>query len=230
MRRLPVLSVCAILFSVSAHASPITYTVGGTMSIVHPGLSPFVVMGSNLTWSFTIDSDAPDLLPLDPAIGKYALGSSSWLAGSLTGTATGGSIEFTDNLPVVGDSIGLDGSGMTFSSAAGFTPTRLHLILWNQTNTAFDSDDPPTNLDISMFNVSGLGMAFDGFPLGGDFGDLSVFGPLEFVAATPAPEVPKLATLLLLGSSLVASYRRLGSRPGAQNAKWSIRRLRHRNG
>ena len=199
MRRLTLICFCISVFPTLCHATPITYVFGGTLSIVNAGLSPFVEFGDSMTWSFTIDSEATDLLPLDPAVGLYALGTSAWTAGSLAGTATGGSIRFTNEPPFVGDSIGVDVSGMTFSPSGGFTPTTIHLILQNFPGGAFGSDEPPINLDINQFQSTGMGMAFEGFEL--DFlNGLSVLAPVEVATATPAVPVPEPTSLLLLGT------------------------------
>ena len=203
--RLLILMLCVVVCPSVAYTAPITYTFGTHLSIVHSGLAPSVVMGSLMTWSFTIDSEDPDQLPLDPIAGSYALGNSFWTAGSLSGTSTGGFILFTNQPAFVGDSISVDVSGMTFSSSGGFTPTGIHLILQSPSGIAFDSTLPPTSLDVSLFTVTGMGMAFEGFPLLEN--RLSVLGPVETATATPGTVVPEPASLLLFttgGLGLIA--------------------------
>jgi hypothetical protein len=205
MRRLTLICFCISVFPTLCHAAPITYVFGGTLTIVNEALSPFVQFGDSMTWSFTIDSDAADLLPADSDVGLYALGTSAWTAGSLAGTATGGSIRFTNKPPFVGDSIGVDVSGMTFSPSGGFIPTTIHLILNNFPGDAFSSDEPPISLDIDQFGQTGIGMAFEGYELG-FLNGLSMLAPVEF--AKPAVPEPTLPLLLGAGAlGLVARAR-----------------------
>ena len=196
MRRLILMLLWATLSPSVGYAGPITYEFGTTLTITNVNLSPFVDFGSAMTWSFTIDSDAPDLLPLDPAVGSYALGTSYWSAGSLTGTATGGSILFKNDIGGV-DSILVDTSGMTFSPSQGFLPTQMFLILQSYVN-ALSSTAPPTSLDINLFSTTGMGMAFQGYELDWLNG-LSVLGPVEVATATPSA-VPEPTSFLLLGT------------------------------
>jgi hypothetical protein len=200
MRLILAVSFCVTFVPSLGYAAPITYDFGTHLSIVNAGLSPFVESGSAMTWSFTIDSDATDLLPLDPAVGSYALGTSYWSAGSLTGTATGGSIQFSNDGGGV-DSIFVDASGMTFSSSQGFTPTLIHLILQGVV-TALSSTELPTNLDINLFHTTGMGMAFEGYPLDWLAG-LSVLGPVEVAMATPGT-IPEPTSLLLVCAGVAA--------------------------
>lgn len=64
-----------LLLGAAAHAAPYVFNLTGTASYAN-GTTPFAI-GDTFTAQFTIDTEATDALPGDPAVGSYLLNTPS---------------------------------------------------------------------------------------------------------------------------------------------------------
>jgi hypothetical protein len=193
-----------------AVASPITVTFTGTVTSFDPDPFGGLVLPMAVSGSYTFDPATPPrdtlfpdqrvydaLLSLTVNLGSYG----PWTSTAPleiqidNGTATNGLIDRYAVVSRASDGLHLGPGG---TGIPGYQILSFAFALFDTTNNnPFDSPDLPTNVDLSKFGASFLGL---NFVIDEDPAVNGVVTSLNFPAAT----VPEPTSMLLLGSGVAA--------------------------
>lgn len=191
----------------AAHAAPVTYQFGGTLTLVDPALSAEIFNGTLFQGSFTFDSATVDSDP-NPTRGVYAPGPAfSLVVGGLSYSRNSGSpgsvMVENEFFPSVDRFSVSAGNNITGPQILGYAATGIFLFLDDYSGTALNSDglllSPP---NLGDFDIARFQMGFRGFRDDLFMQLAQIAGSLTYLREERITNIPEPASLALVGLSL----------------------------